>query len=83
MKFERNVTIVGRDAVVYKATVSPETLAFGSKGEKKSYTLAITYKGNENKTVSYGELVWFEQNKNTSGRKVPSPIVLSPAPAPN
>ena len=57
MKFERNVTIVGRDAVVYKATVSPETLPFGSKGEKKSYTLAITYKGNENKTVSYFQRV--------------------------
>ncbi|KAF3447575.1 hypothetical protein FNV43_RR12762 [Rhamnella rubrinervis] len=58
---------VDPDAVVYKATmtsplnflvtVSPQTLAFASKGEKKSYTLAITYKGNDNITLFYGTLV--------------------------
>lgn len=62
--FQRHVTSVGRRAVVYKAVegspldsivvLSPETLAFGSTGETKSYAHAptITFKADENKTPS-------------------------------
>jgi hypothetical protein len=56
-------------------TVSPEVLVFRLKNEKQSYTVSIGYKGNKTKEVSFGDLVWVEENGN---HKVRSPIVVSP-----
>ncbi|KAL8145186.1 hypothetical protein AgCh_003407 [Apium graveolens] len=83
--FYRTVTNVGDAAAIYKVkvmapkgsviTVSPDTLAFQKKHEKKSYTMTINFKAVA-PTVSFGSLVWIDKNsKNT----VRSPIVISPA----
>ncbi|KAJ0024405.1 hypothetical protein Pint_07995 [Pistacia integerrima] len=85
--FQRTVTNVGEGAATYKARlsapegseveVSPETLVFGKKYEKQSYELTIKYtknKDDEHK-VSFGELVWIEDNGNHTVR---SPIAVSP-----
>ncbi|KAB1211885.1 Subtilisin-like protease [Morella rubra] len=83
-KFQRIVTNVGQDVVTYKAkvkgpdgstriVVSPQTLSFTKKNEKKSYTLTIAYSGNKKGAVAFGELVWFEEK---GSRTVRSPIVL-------
>ncbi|KAB1211886.1 Subtilisin-like protease [Morella rubra] len=72
-KFQRTVTNVGQDVVTYKAkvkapdgsiriAVSPQTLSFTKKNEKKSYTLTIAYSGDKEGAVAFGELVWFEEN---------------------
>ncbi|PRQ41600.1 putative tripeptidyl-peptidase II [Rosa chinensis] len=84
-KFQRIVTNVGDGAAKYKAsvtapkgstiTVSPETLFFSETYEKRSYTLTINYKGEKKGNVSFGELVWVEENGKYHVR---SPIVVSP-----
>ncbi|KAM5561825.1 subtilisin-like protease SBT3 [Rosa sericea] len=84
-KFQRIVTNVGDGAAKYKAsvtapkgstvTVSPETLFFSETYEKRSYTLTINYKGEKKGNVSFGELVWVEENGKYNVR---SPIVVSP-----
>ncbi|KAK9919303.1 hypothetical protein M0R45_027907 [Rubus argutus] len=57
-------------------TVSPEILNFEYIYEKQSYTVTIKYKGKKkNRKVSFGELVWVEEN---GKYKVRSPIVVSP-----
>ncbi|XP_062003318.1 subtilisin-like protease SBT3 [Rosa rugosa] len=83
--FQRIVTNVGDGAAKYKAsvtapkgsivTVSPETLFFSETYEKRSYTLTINYKGEKKGNVSFGELVWVEENGKYNVR---SPIVVSP-----
>jgi hypothetical protein len=84
-EFHRIVTNVGQGAATYNAlvrapkdsqvVVSPTRLVFGNKYDNQSFTLNITYKGYNNRNVSFGELVWVEENRN---HMVRSPIVVSP-----
>ncbi|KAL2512682.1 Subtilisin-like serine endopeptidase family protein [Abeliophyllum distichum] len=85
-KFPRTVTNVGKGAATYKAkvktpkgsvvTISPKTLVFGNKYEKRSFSLTIRYKTYKEYVINHGSLTWLEENgKNT----VRSPIVVSPA----
>ncbi|KAL2538024.1 Subtilisin-like serine endopeptidase family protein [Forsythia ovata] len=85
-KFRRTVTNVGKGAATYKAkvktpkgsvvTISPKTLVFGNKNEKRSFSLTIRYKTYQEYVINHGSLTWLEENgKNT----VRSPIVVSPA----
>lgn len=83
--FHRTVTNVGGSAATYKAkitaplgtviSVSPDTLVFGKQYEQQSYTLTINYKTNGGEIISFGELVWVEENGNHTVR---SPITVSP-----
>lgn len=83
--FKRTVTNVGDSGVTYKAkvtapsgatvTVSPETLVFGEMYEKHSYSLNIHYMGDNNGTVTFGSIIWIEDNGKHTVR---SPIVVSP-----
>ncbi|KAE9612006.1 putative tripeptidyl-peptidase II [Lupinus albus] len=86
-KFERTVTNVGNGAATYRVkvtnpkgsvvTVSPETLEFGFKNEKKSYTVVIKYKrfSKREEDVSFGDIVWVEDG---AAHTVRSPIVVAP-----
>ncbi|XVE55871.1 hypothetical protein DITRI_Ditri03aG0192000 [Diplodiscus trichospermus] len=87
-KFHRTVTNVGDAAVTYKVkivqpvqpegstiAVSPETLVFANKYEKQSFSVTISYSSNKKGKVSFGELVWVEEN---GKHKVRSPVVVSP-----
>ncbi|CDP01316.1 unnamed protein product [Coffea canephora] len=83
--FKRIVTNVGDGAATYKAkvtppegsvvTVFPETLVFRKKYEKRSYSLTIHTKIDENNQVTYGAVIWVEDNGKHSVR---SPIVVTP-----
>uniref|UniRef100_A0A5B7BJU7 Putative subtilisin-like protease n=1 Tax=Davidia involucrata TaxID=16924 RepID=A0A5B7BJU7_DAVIN len=84
-KFRRTVTYVGDGATSYTVLVSPpkgsvvtvwpETLTFGKKYEKQSYSVTIHYMSDKNGTVTFGSLIWIEEgDKNT----VRSPIAVSP-----
>ncbi|GMY30316.1 Subtilisin-like protease [Fagus crenata] len=83
--FKRIVTNVGEGATTYKANVtlpegstvivSPTKLIFRNKYEKQSYAVTISFKGNNNGEVSFGDLIWEEENGNHTVR---SPIVISP-----
>ncbi|KAB1199443.1 Subtilisin-like protease [Morella rubra] len=85
-KFQRTVTNVGEGAATYKARVTypegstvevlPGELIFRKKYEKQSYNVTISHKGNNDGEISFGALIWVEQNGN---RAVRSPIVISPA----
>ncbi|EXC32842.1 Subtilisin-like protease [Morus notabilis] len=84
-KYTRTLTNVGESVVTYKAmvtapnfsevVVSPNVLVFMKKHERKSYNLTIKYKGNMERRVSSGSLVWVEDNGKHTVR---SPIVVSP-----
>ncbi|CAK9135327.1 unnamed protein product [Ilex paraguariensis] len=84
-KFQRTVTNVGKGPTTYKAevmapkgsvvTVSPDKLVFGQMYEKQSYTLTINYSGDENEPVTFGSIIWVEDN---GKHRVRSPIVVSP-----
>ena len=84
-KFERVVTNVGDGTTKYKVsvtapegsevTVVPETLVFEKKNEKQSYSLSIKYGWDSRGRVSFGAIVWVEENGNHAVR---SPIVVSP-----
>lgn len=84
-KFERTVTNVGGGAAKYKAkvtapegsvvTVSPDTMVFEETNEKQSYSLTITYVSDKNRTVTFGSIIWVEDNGKHTVR---SPIVVSP-----
>lgn len=84
-KFRRTLTNVGNGAATYTAkvtapkgsavTISPKTIKFGKKYEKQSYSLTISYNGNENQIVSSGSVTWIEDDGN---HVVTSPIVISP-----
>lgn len=79
------LTNVGESVATYKAmvtapnfsevVVSPNVLVFMKKHERKSYNLTINYKGNMERRVSSGSLVWVEDNGKHTVR---SPIVVSP-----
>ncbi|XWS25593.1 hypothetical protein CRYUN_Cryun27aG0081100 [Craigia yunnanensis] len=83
--FRRTVTNVGEGAATYKVkimqpegstiAVSPETLVFGNTFEKQSFTVTVSYSSNKQGKVSFGELVWVEEN---GKHKVRSPVVVSP-----
>ncbi|KAH7567441.1 hypothetical protein ACOSP7_010662 [Xanthoceras sorbifolium] len=83
--FNRTVTNVGEGAATYKAmiaapkgsqvVVSPEKLVFEKKYEKQSYTLTIKYTKDDEGNVSFGALVWVEENGKYTVR---SPIAVSP-----
>lgn len=85
-RFRRIVTNVGDGAATYRVkvaqpkgcvvTVSPDTLAFGYKHEKQSYSVVIKYKRDKKGSVSFGDLVWVEQGG--GARTVRSPIVVAP-----
>ncbi|XP_057975750.1 subtilisin-like protease SBT3 [Malania oleifera] len=84
-KFQRTVTNVGDGPATYKAevtppkksvvTVTPEKLVFAEMYEKQSYSLTIKYDHDKYGMVSWGSLVWVE---NQGKRTVRSPIVVSP-----
>ncbi|KAF3452420.1 hypothetical protein FNV43_RR02853 [Rhamnella rubrinervis] len=84
-KFERVVTNVGDGAAKYKVsatapkgsevTVIPETLVFLNKYEKQRYSLSIKYGWDIRGRVSFGAIIWVEENGNHTVR---SPIVVSP-----
>ncbi|KAH7543407.1 hypothetical protein FEM48_Zijuj02G0180700 [Ziziphus jujuba var. spinosa] len=84
-KFERIVTNVGDGVAKYKVsvtapygsevTVFPETLVFGNKYEKQSYSLTLKYGRDKRGKVSFGEIVWIEESGKHTVR---SPIVVSP-----
>ncbi|CAI9115795.1 OLC1v1016789C1 [Oldenlandia corymbosa var. corymbosa] len=84
-RFERIVTNVGDGEAVYKAQVTspkgslvnvyPETLVFGQKYDKQSYSLSIKYKADHNMTVTFGSITWVEENGKHTVR---SPIVVAP-----
>jgi hypothetical protein len=91
-KFQRIVTNVGQGSTTYKAfvtapensevIVSPTRLVFAKKYDKRSYNVTIKYRGYDDKNVSFGELVWEEENSinfvENRNRTVRSPIVVSP-----
>lgn len=84
-KFQRTVTNVGDGAATYhaiviaprgsKVTVSPTTLLFEKKYEKQSYIMSIKYKSDKDMQVSFGSLIWTEDN---GKHRVRSPIAVSP-----
>ncbi|EEF52381.1 Xylem serine proteinase 1 precursor, putative [Ricinus communis] len=84
-KFRRTVTNVGEGAAIYNAkviaplgatvTVWPETLVFGKKHDKQSYRLTIYYGADKKGKVSFGSIVWTEEN---GVHTVRSPIAISP-----
>ncbi|KAL8513841.1 hypothetical protein ACS0TY_013091 [Phlomoides rotata] len=83
--FKRTVTNVGNGAATYEAkvekpkgstiTISPQTLVFGKKHEKQSYSLTIQYRSNNEFAVNDGSITWIEVN---GKHNVRSPIVISP-----
>lgn len=86
MTFHRSVTNVGGDGMTtYKAVVtapkgsqvrvSPRTLVFKRQYEKQSYNLTIKYKSVDKLRLTFGSLVWMENN---GLHRVRSPIVISP-----
>jgi len=84
-KFKRTVTNVGHGPAIYRAkvtepkgsvvTVSPETLSFRYKNEKRSYDVLIKYRKYKKENISYGDLVWIEDGGTHTVR---SPIVVAP-----
>ncbi|RZB87658.1 subtilisin-like protease SBT1.9 [Glycine soja] len=85
-EFRRTVTNVGDGAATYKVKVtqpkgsvvkvSPETLAFGYKNEKQSYSVIIKYTRNKKENISFGDIVWVGDG---DARTVRSPIVVAPS----
>ncbi|KAK7344117.1 hypothetical protein VNO77_13407 [Canavalia gladiata] len=84
-EFKRTVTNVGDGAASYKVkvaqpkgslvTVSPQTLTFGYKNEKQSYSVVIRYTRHKKENISFGDIVWVEDG---GARTVRSPIVVAP-----
>ncbi|KAH6788566.1 hypothetical protein C2S51_003572 [Perilla frutescens var. frutescens] len=84
-KFKRTVTNVGDGAATYRAKLEqpenatvkiwPETLVFGKKYEKRSYSLSIHYRGDIETPYRQGSLTWIDD---TGKYAVRSPIVVSP-----
>ncbi|CAI9776761.1 unnamed protein product [Fraxinus pennsylvanica] len=84
-KFQRTVTNVGDEVATYKVKVTapegsivniyPTTLVFGEKFQKRSYTVTLTYQGDSSGEVTFGSLIWVEDNGKYAVR---SPIVVSP-----
>ncbi|KAK7340331.1 hypothetical protein VNO77_21033 [Canavalia gladiata] len=85
-KFKRTVTNIGDGAATYKVkvtqgkglevTVSPPMLAFRYKNEKLSYNVIIKYIKYKNENISFGDVVWIEEEGTHTVR---SPIVVAPS----
>ncbi|XP_022879899.1 subtilisin-like protease SBT1.9 [Olea europaea var. sylvestris] len=83
-KFHRTVTNVGDGVATYKVkvkrpkdstiTVSPETLVFQKKYEKRSYSVSIHYRSYSRTVINDGSLTWVDENGKHSVR---SPIVVT------
>ncbi|XP_022843071.1 subtilisin-like protease SBT1.9 [Olea europaea var. sylvestris] len=83
--FQRNVTNVGDGAATYKVKVTapegsivnvyPTTLVFGETYQYLSYNVTISYQGDSSGAVTFGSLIWVEDNGKYTVR---SPIVVSP-----
>ncbi|CAA3020653.1 subtilisin-like protease [Olea europaea subsp. europaea] len=84
-KFQRTVTNVGDGVATYMVKVTapegsivsiyPTALVFGDKYQKLSYTVTISYQGNSSGAVTFGSLIWVDDNGKHAVR---SPIVVSP-----
>ncbi|KAH6831637.1 hypothetical protein C2S53_009112 [Perilla frutescens var. hirtella] len=84
-RFKRRLTNVGDGAATYKVkveapknstvTISPETLVFRKKYDKKSYSVSIRYRSNGELDSTDGWLTWIEVN---GKHRVRSPIVVYP-----
>ncbi|KAL7117038.1 hypothetical protein ACP275_03G046000 [Erythranthe tilingii] len=84
-EFKRTLTNVGSGGATYRAkvdkpkgstiVVTPETLVFGNKHEKRSYSLTIRYRSNSEFVIADGSITWIEEN---GKHRVRSPIVISP-----
>ncbi|XP_058089076.1 subtilisin-like protease SBT3 [Magnolia sinica] len=83
-QFQRTVTNVGDGASTYKAelsvqangylvSVQPDTLVFGKKYEKLSFTLTVKDSPERKGEISYGYLTWVDDGKKHT---VSSPIVI-------
>ncbi|XP_075484274.1 subtilisin-like protease SBT3 [Primulina tabacum] len=85
-KYQRTVTNVGNGAATYRVkvqnpkdsiiTISPETLIFQKKNEKRSYSLTIRYKTYREYVINDGSITWVEDGGKHTVR---SPIVVTPA----
>ncbi|KAK6256570.1 hypothetical protein QUC31_000029 [Theobroma cacao] len=83
--FRRTVTNMGEGAATYNVkivqpegstiVVSPETLVFKNTYEKQIFSVTISYSSHKKGRVSFGELVWVEENGKHTVR---SPVVVSP-----
>ncbi|XP_075484921.1 subtilisin-like protease SBT3 [Primulina tabacum] len=84
-EFHRTVTNVGDDATTYKVqviapkgsvvVVEPDTLVFGQKYDEQSYSLTIEYTRSDARSITFGSIIWVEENGKHTVR---SPIVVSP-----
>lgn len=84
-KFKRTLTNMGEGVVTYNVKVtapkgsvvkvSPQKLVFERKYDKQKYSVYMKYKRNYKQKVSFGELVWIEEN---GSHTVRSPIAVSP-----
>ena len=85
LKFQRTVTYAGDGPARYNVSVKsprssvvrvlPQTLVFGKKYEKQSYSVMVRCKKSNSDDFTFGELVWLEEN---GKHRVRSPILLSP-----
>ncbi|XP_021285053.1 subtilisin-like protease SBT1.9 [Herrania umbratica] len=83
--FQRTVTNMGEGAATYNVkivqpqgstiVVSPKTLVFKNTYEKQIFSVTISYSSHKEERVSFGELVWVEENGKHTVR---SPVVVSP-----
>ncbi|CAA3026982.1 subtilisin-like protease [Olea europaea subsp. europaea] len=84
-KFQRTVTNIGDRVATYMDKVTapegsivniyPTALVFGEKYQKLSYTVTISYQGDSSGAVTFGSLIWVEDNGKHAVR---SPIVVFP-----
>ncbi|KAL3840419.1 hypothetical protein ACJIZ3_025010 [Penstemon smallii] len=84
-RFKRTVTNVGEGAATYNVkvevpnsstiSISPRTLVFKKKYEKKSYTVRIRYRSDRELRDQYGSLTWVEESGKHTVR---SPIMVAP-----
>ncbi|KAL3634163.1 hypothetical protein CASFOL_021217 [Castilleja foliolosa] len=83
-RFRRTVTNVGNGGATYSVkvvvpvnttiTISPQTLVFRKKNEKRSYSLTIRYRGDLSTQHRDGSITWIES---TGKHTVRSPIMVS------
>ncbi|PON50589.1 Peptidase S8, subtilisin-related [Trema orientale] len=84
-KFRRTLTNVAATSAIYKVNITttedsivsvwPEILDFEKEYDVRSYNVTIKYERKEKGAVSFGDLVWVQQNGTHTIR---SPIVVSP-----
>lgn len=82
-KFQRTLTNVGDGAATYRVkletpvnstvTISPQTLVFGKKYERKSFSLTVRFRADIDNPLKYGWITWIEKSGKYTVR---SPVVL-------